>query len=137
MSILFGVFDRFHEGHAFLLTTVRARGAEPIVCIVARDSVVQQAKGGNPERQSEDVRCAVLRQHGVEARLGDEEQGTYAFLRQAPAHWDVCLGYDQQSLGRDLERRMASGELPRRNLWTMPAHRPDELHTSLLYPARV
>lgn len=129
--MVFGVFDRLHEGHRSFLVQARAHGDE-LIAVVARDAVVQKLKGRAPH-QSEEERCARLEQvdEVKNVLLGDEEQGSYKVVTHHEPDI-ICVGYDQDELYRDLRKRMIQGTLPKIRLVRTRAYKPDEFHTSLL-----
>lgn len=124
--MVFGVFDGLHAGHrAFLLAAKKC--GQKLIVVVARDSAVRELKGRAP-RHREAVRAATLRRSGLADRvvLGDQKQGTYGVIKR----WKpdvICLGYDQDTLGADLKKKMSRIPLIR-----MPTHQPNIFKTSLL-----
>jgi FAD synthetase len=108
--LVFGTFDRLHEGHVRFLSEARSFG-DRIVALVARDEFVRAAKSKEP-LHSERERCRRLLERGLveEALLSDQEPGTYRAVRAA-APDVICLGYDQARLKESLERWMAAESL--------------------------
>jgi FAD synthetase len=129
--MVFGVFDRLHEGHRSFLAQAKEYGDEVIV-VVARDTTTLSLKGKIPY-ESEEMRHARLEEmEQVDAAaLGDHQQGGYdVFFRHQP---DIlCLGYDQEGLFQDLKARMDSGIIKEVPIIRLKPHEPERYHTSLL-----
>ena len=136
-TMIFGVFDGLHEGHKYFIEqarqaisphpplTVRGGAEGAIVIVVARDSVVQKLKNKLPQWH-ELKRMEILKQNYPEATvvLGDEEQGRYNVIEVYKP--DVlCLGYDQQALGKDLQGAMERGIVPTLPLVYLKPHKPE------------
>ena len=141
MAIIFGVFDRLHDGHRFFLREVHNllkddEKQKIITVIVTPDVVAEARKGKNINRQSQTVRCQVLKSFcdGLTIVMGDEKEGEYSMLRKKLSSQIICLGYDQQKLLTDLTERMNKCTLPRLSIRIIDSFQPDKLHTSLLYP---
>jgi len=130
-AVVFGVFDWLHEGHRDFLKQALEL-ADVCTVVVARDSAVVELKNKTP-RDSEQVRIANVRtMAGVTgAVLGDSEQGAYKILKKLKPDV-ILLGYDQGRLAQDLGAKMASGALPNIPLVRLKAHKPEELHTSII-----
>lgn len=123
--------DELHEGHRRFLADAKKHGSELIVA-VARDEVVRELKNKTPRHNEEERRAAVARLTAVtRAVLGDREQGTYEVIKKFKPDV-ICLGYDQDGLAEDLEKRMADGEIPRIPLVRLKPHEGERLHTALL-----
>lgn len=129
--MVFGVFDRLHEGHHAFLKQARACGDE-LIAVVARDAMVRELKKKAPQ-QSEEERMNALNENGYVAKaiLGDAVQGSYKVLSASMPDM-LCLGYDQDGLLSDLQKRMERGLIRKIPVVQLKAHKPDILHTSLL-----
>lgn len=132
--LIFGVFDRLHDGHSSFIRQAKELGGEEseLIAVVARDSSVCELKGRAPQ-QPEHERRAVLAMvpeisHAV---LGDTELGSYAVLA---AHKPdiICLGYDQYALLDDLQKRMQISAIPTLPIKMLAPHEPERVHSSLL-----
>ena len=164
MAVVFGVFDRLHDGHRFflrkvqtLLTTTVAEDEDDkkkiITVVITPDSVVDMRKGKNINRQTQTVRCAAIEIFNGELQqqsetvltaliplvplMGDEKEGEYSVLRKKQSEClteIICLGYDQQALLKDLTERMNNGTLSRLPIHIIDSLEPEKLHTSLLFP---
>ncbi|MEK7510183.1 MAG: adenylyltransferase/cytidyltransferase family protein [Patescibacteria group bacterium] len=128
--VVFGIFDGIHEGHRSLFTQAKAHGEELMV-IVGRDKAAFQLKNKKPRYSERERLQLVLREHMADgAVLGDEEQSSYRVLEELnPDH--ICLGYDQQMLGEDLQMWMQrkAKKIP---ISFMEPYQPDVLHSSIL-----
>ena len=107
--MVFGVFDGLHEGHKYFLSEAAQHGT--LIVVVARDLAVQHLKHKTPQ-YTQDERMAAIRNfmHEANVILGDEQPGTYEVVKMhRPAM--ICLGYDQQVLGDDLQAKISSGNV--------------------------
>ena len=107
--MVFGVFDGLHAGHRYFLNQAAKYGKLTIV--VACDASVQNLKNKTP-KHSEEERMAAIHTMMPEATvvLGDERQGTYEVVKNhRPAM--ICLGHDQNELGKDLQNKINSGDV--------------------------
>lgn len=129
--MIFGVFDRLHEGHRDFLRQARARGDE-LVVVVARDRVVRILKGKSPHEDEETRRKRVSEDvHVSFAVLGDEIGGSYGVIAQYEPDI-ICVGYDQDMLAADLETRMRNGEIAAIPVIRLKPHEGEKFHSSLL-----
>ncbi len=127
--LVFGVFDGIHEGHKQFLKQAKACG-DYLVVTVARDGAAEQLKGAYPCLPI-GVRVEYVRasEYADEVVIGDVKPGSYEVLKKyRPAV--VALGYDQQALREDLEKR--KGEFG----WdfeikVMEPHQPEKFHSSV------
>ncbi len=128
--MVFGVFDRLHDGHRFMLREAAKLGE--VTAVVARDEAVQRLKG-RACRENEQARMEKLRRENLAAKvvLGDAEEGSYAVIKSEEPDL-IALGYDQDALEADLLDKMVSGAAPETGLTRLPAFHPDKLHSSIL-----
>ncbi|TSC60033.1 MAG: glycerol-3-phosphate cytidylyltransferase [Candidatus Peregrinibacteria bacterium Greene0416_62] len=91
--LVFGTFDRLHQGHEFVLHEGLKRGELHVV--VARDSTVKRIKGRSAE-QSEQERVDAIQKKFPKANvvLGDNENYLKPVRTIDPDL--VLLGYDQK-----------------------------------------
>jgi len=127
--LVFGVFDLLHPGHLAFLRTAQKFGGELII-VVARDRVVQRIKKRLP-RESQLVRLANIKKIlGVtRAILGDERAGAYTAIKRYHPHV-IALGYDQNELLRDLEKRIKRGVLPSAQLVQLESYESHRFKSS-------
>jgi FAD synthetase len=128
---VFGVFDRLHPGHLYLLYHARILGDE-LVAILARGETVKKFKGHAPH-DSERTRLRKVRDTKLvtKAVLGDKEQGNYEVLKKIKPDI-IAVGYDQKELLKDIKSRIQSKELPKIKMVKLKAYKPQKHHTSLL-----
>jgi cytidyltransferase-like protein len=132
--MVFGVFDRLHPGHLYLLYHARLKGKE-LVAVIARDASVKKLKGAMPE-WSQRKRMSAVKATGLVTKviLGDLKEGTYAVVKKHKPDI-ICLGYDQSRLKKDLEQKMAKGSgsnrLPKIPLYTLKPYKAEVFHTSI------
>ncbi|MBM3257064.1 MAG: adenylyltransferase/cytidyltransferase family protein [Candidatus Liptonbacteria bacterium] len=130
--LVFGVFDGLHEGHKQFLKQARAQG-DYLVALVARDTVAEGLKGIYP-RLPILVRMEHLKssEYVDEVVMGDRLGENYVmFRKQRPAV--VALGYDQQPLKEDLEKRQQGKEFDWEfEIKVMEPHEPEKFHSSIL-----
>ena len=129
--MIFGVFDRLHEGHISFVQQARVHGDE-LIAVVARDEMVRVLKGKTPQ-QTHDERIAALARLPEISRavLGDETQGTYEVIAEHKPD-TICLGYDQHVLAEDIHTQMRSSVIPFIPIQRLIAHESQKFHTSLL-----
>lgn len=122
--LVFGVFDKFHEGHKHFLNQAKAHG-DKLVVVVARDEVVRKLKGKMPDWK-QDARMEHIRAFDPDAVvvLGDSEPSSYTVLKTHEPDV-VCLGYDQSALRHDLEVYMKKGEIAQVKITELKPHKPE------------
>jgi FAD synthetase len=105
--LVFGTFDGIHRGHEFFLRSAKSRGTELVVA-VARDAHITELKKRKPRihegRRLETVKALP---GVVQARLCDEEFGTFHTVEEIAPDL-IVLGYDQQALEKALLSWMES-----------------------------
>ena len=104
-SLVFGTFDTIHPGHEYFLKEAHHFGQRLIV-VVARDSFVCSFKKKNP-LHDEIRRLHFIQSHELvtTACLADEQIGTFTVLDKFTPDV-ICLGHDQDALGRSLQHWM-------------------------------
>jgi cytidyltransferase-like protein len=128
--LVFGVFDGLHDGHRSLLEQAKACG-EYLIAVVARDMVAEELKESFPCLPVQ-VRIEHLRGLGIadEVVSGDKAQGTYEVVRKYKPDV-IALGYDQERLKNDLEKRR--GEFNWNiELKVMEPYKPEKFHSSIV-----
>ena len=128
--LVFGTFDRLHEGHNAFLQQARELGDELVVCL-AQDDMVRRLKNHDPDHSYELREAALRLVQGVTNVIpGDREIGTYACMTAAKPDL-VAFGYDQQTLADDFRRwqQVTGDETP---TVVLQPYRPDVYKTSLL-----
>lgn len=119
--MVFGVFDRLHEGHRAFLYHARKQGSK-LIAVVARDSFVRGFKKKNPV-WSEDKRLAAVQELPAvdRAELADEITSSYGVIEKFKPD-AIMLGYDQIALGRDLRKHMQAMSVRKTPMVWMPAY---------------
>ncbi len=127
----FGVFDGLHEGHIHMLQEARKYG-DYLVVAVTQDQVVEQLKQ-RKTRNNLDGRIAALKDLAIadEVVAGDPVIKSWQVL-QSYQPQVIALGYDQSRLKEALEEAKSQFSFPTRVV-VLSSHRPDELHSSLLF----
>lgn len=126
--IIFGVFDKLHEGHRFLVAEAKKYG--DVTAIVARDMAVLRLKG-RFTLENETERVENLKKILNNAVLGDENDGEYKVLQKINSDI-ICFGYDQMELKKDIENKIKNGKLTKMELVVLPSFKPEIYHTSLM-----
>jgi FAD synthetase len=106
--LVFGTFDRLHEGHLRFLSAARAHG-DRLVVLVSRDQFVRGFKKKEPAFP-EELRRRRLVERGLadEAYLSDPVPGSYEMVKSIRPDL-ICLGHDQERLRESLYDWMADG----------------------------
>lgn len=130
--LIFGVFDGVHDGHLSFIYEARKHG-DHLVAIVARDSMVEKMKGKLPKyNEVERIKNLLETPEIDRVLLGDVEMSTYNILKEVNPDI-VFLGYDQQFLYDDLEKKIKEGYLNKEiELILGTPHKPDTHHSSIL-----
>lgn len=128
--LVFGTFDKLHEGHRAFLKQAKALGSHLIVNL-AQDGIVEQLKGKNPSQSLSERQKSLEELEEVNQVIGgDMELGTYTSV--ASIQPDViALGYDQDALKGDLESWLDSQNI-NAEIVTLKPYKPETYKTSLL-----
>lgn len=128
--LVFGTFDRLHEGHKKFIEQAAEAGEELVAC-VSRDETVRTLKGRDPDQSMKERMNQLAKLDKVDKVIeGDLELGSYdCILNIKPGV--IALGYDQDALQEDLRRWMkkTGTDIP---LITIDPHKPEIYKTSLL-----
>lgn len=128
--VVFGIFDGIHDGHRDFFRQAKEYGEE-LIAVVGRDESAIRLKNKKP-RHTESERLAFVagEQMVDKAVLGDRKLSSYSVLVRCNPDV-ICLGYDQQALGKDLDKWMK--ETGRRiPLHYLQPYHSDSFHSSLL-----
>ena len=129
--LIFGVFDGIHDGHRYFINEAKKKG-DHLVAVVARDSIVEKIKGKPPVNNEIERIKKLLEIPEIDlVFLGDGEMGVYNVIKEVKPDM-IFLGYDQNDLKKDLEKRIKSGELEKMEISVCASYRPEELHSSIL-----
>ncbi len=91
--MIFGTFDHLHDGHRFLVSQARARGA--VVVVVATDPNVQRIKG-HSSLQSSDQRMTVLQSEFPDLKVIAGALGDFLAPIRTEKPDLLLFGYDQK-----------------------------------------
>ena len=144
--LVFGTFDRLHEGHLNFFKQAREAGDPSLysgqvylVAVVGRDSTVERVKKKLP-KQDQFERLLAVQKCGLvdEARLGNEGVSVYKVLEEVKPDI-ICLGYDQFAFVDRLEEKIkemglkshstSSGQVEIKKL---KPYKPEIYHSSIL-----
>ena len=120
MDICFAIFIDIHRFLIYnnVMVDIPIRITQKVLIIEDDQDLAKMYKN-----HLEGVGCQVL--HVDDGRKGFE-------TAKAEKPDVILLGYDQGRLAQDLGAKMASGALPNIPLVRLKAHKPEELHTSII-----
>ena len=126
----FGTFDCFHFGHESYLKQAKDRG-DYLVVVVARDKTVKELKGALPGK-SEKERLKIVKEAGLadDVWLGDLKDKWKVIREYRPDI--ICLGYDQHSFEKNLQKGLAEMGLGDTKIVRMEAFHPERYKSSIL-----
>ena len=128
--VVFGIFDGVHDGHRDFFQQARDYGDELIV-IVGRDKISELLKKKVPKHSETERIDLIAKEELVDsAVLGDEKLSTYGVLSSLSPEV-ICLGYDQQKLGEDLQNWIQKNK-KQIQIHYLKSYRNNTLHNSLL-----
>ncbi len=128
--LVFGTFDRLHEGHLNFFKQAKEHG-DHLVVVVGRDSTIVKTKG-RPPKSSEQERLKVVQDCGLadEARLGNEGNNPYKVIEEIKPDI-ICLGYDQTHFVDKLQVKIKEMGL-NIEIKRLKAYKPEIYHSSIL-----
>ena len=128
--VVFGIFDGIHAGHRDFFRQAKEYGDELIV-IVGRDKIAELLKNKKPKYSETKRIDFVAKEELVDsAVLGDEKLSTYGVLSSVNPEV-ICLGYDQQKLGENLQNWIQKNKKQIQVHYLKP-YQNDTFHNSLL-----
>ena len=103
-AIVFGVFDKLHEGHKHFLVDA-ARECDKLTVVLARAKAVKILKK-RPPKQSFNARKKAILKFNPRLHVVPSEHtiGTWKILDRLKPDM-VLLGYDQKEIARELKKR--------------------------------
>jgi len=129
--LVFGVFDGIHEGHLSFISDAKKQG-DQLIAIVARDIVVEKLKNKLPLYNEVQRIKALLEVQDIDlVLLGDPEIGTYNILKEVKPDI-VFLGYDQDTLFEDLNKKIKNGSFTEIEIVRGDSHNPEIFHSSII-----
>lgn len=129
--VIFGVFDRIHQGHLQFIKQAKKQGGK-LVVIVARNDMVKKLKGKIPLDDEFKRLDIISKIDGIDlAFLGDKKQGIYDVLKKIKPDI-IFLGYDQKDLFDDISKKIKTGYLNKVELVIGKSYKPKLFHSSIL-----
>lgn len=129
--LVFGTFDKLHEGHRSFLSQAKNLGSHLTVCL-AQDSIVEALKQKKPSESLLERQTALESVDHVDQIIaGDTELGTYRCITKS-APDIIALGYDQEALKQDLQKWLKTQNLEI-ELVSLNSFKPETYKTSLLH----
>ena len=122
--MVFGVFDIFHPGHEYFLSEAESRCNELIVVVTVSEVVSLLKK--LPPKNPYELRASSVKKYNSKYIVipGDSTVGGWKVLKDN--QFDIILlGYDQQSIARELDRLGVPYEF-------LDSHMPEVYKSSLL-----
>lgn len=125
----FGVFDGLHDGHRAFLREARSCG-DCLIVAVARDEASEAIKGRFPSLPLS-LRIRDIKESGIadEVVAGDSAAGSYSIIKKVKPIV-IALGYDQEKLKTDLEKRRNEIGV-NFEIKVMKPYEPEKLHSSI------
>jgi FAD synthetase len=128
--MVFGVFDKLHEGHRVFLRTARAHG-DRLVVAVAPDEIVMALKDHAPaEPLTARMQAIIDEQLADEVLAGDKELGTWEIVKQVKPDV-IALGYDQKELGEAIRDAVKAMDM-QIEFHAINSHEPERFKSSLM-----
>ena len=130
-TLFFGSFDGLHQGHRDAFRQAAELG-DRLHVVVARDQVVQQQKGREPQ-QSEQARLAAVQADPrvSEAELGGVSPDDYQLLGELTFE-TLAVGYDQPPDDATIRQLLAAHDKPEVRLVRLQPFKPDTYKSSKL-----
>ncbi len=131
--LVFGTFDRLHNGHLNFLRQAKKYG-NYLTIVVARDSTVKRLKKHLPF-QKEKTRLKTLQKSKLadEVLLGNKNNPFKIIKKIEPDI--ICLGYDQKTFTAELPEELKRMDLKTKIIRLKP-YRPRKYHSSIINPAK-
>ncbi len=128
--MVFGTFDRVHEGHRHFLNEAKKLG-DILIAIVAPDEHVRRFKHHAP-RFTLDERIHGIQKENIAdfVQAGDEMIGSWSVVFEHEPDV-IALGYDQDGLGSALEDVLSHFPKPV-EIVKMKAYKPEIYRSGLL-----
>ncbi|MBU4315242.1 adenylyltransferase/cytidyltransferase family protein [Patescibacteria group bacterium] len=109
-ALVFGTFDRLHEGHINLFEQIKNQGYSIIVCL-ALDEIVRQRKGMSPVQGFNDRMQVIKSIKGITKVIkGDLIEGKFTAIKLEKPNV-IAIGYDQTELKLAIQTWLKSNKL--------------------------
>lgn len=129
--LVFGTFDRLHDGHHAFLEFAKSVG-DRLIASVAEDSVVLSMKGRSPfQTMNERIECLVKMNLVDEAVSGDLTIGNWTAIYDFTPD-TIVVGYDQTDLKNALEEFRKENDF-KFDIVVAPSHEGHKYHTSIIH----
>lgn len=124
-ALVFGVFDRLHEGHKHFLTQALQK-CDKLIVVVAQSEIVEILKKRKPKQSLEERMNAIeTYDMRIQPVPGDSVLGSWEVLRMYRPNL-ILLGYDQKGIAEELAKQNVQFEF-------LIAHMPEKYKSSLLH----
>lgn len=129
--MVFGVFDRIHDGHRQMLKQAKSLG-DCLIVVVAQDHIVKELKGHKPYFNLDERLAHLKTENGIDKILiGDDKNGTWLVVKINKPNI-IALGYDQLALYENLKFHLKEESNHKPDIVMLSAYRADDLHSSIL-----
>lgn len=129
--LVFGTFDKLHDGHLSFLRQAREHGK--LTVVVTRDSNVKKIKKKKPA-QNERKRVTNVKKFADKVMLG-EKKVTYRLIKKINPDL-ICIGYDQKPTIAQARKILERLGMKNVKLKKMKPHKPKFYKSSLLNELR-
>lgn len=102
--MVFGTFDLIHPGHVHFLEQAKKLG-DTLTVVIARDETVLKVKGHAPVHSAPE-RQNLVEKLGVASKVIIGGSGDKFQVVRDESPQIIALGYDQQSIVEDLEKKV-------------------------------
>jgi len=127
--MVFGTFDGLHEGHLDFFEQAREHG-DYLIAVAGRDENIKKIKGHFPKKRERERFTELQKCNLVNKPVLGYDDDPYRVIETLKPDV-ICLGYDQESFSKDLEKELKSRGLEIEVL-RMKAFKPDKLHSSII-----
>jgi cytidyltransferase-like protein len=124
--MVFGTFDLIHPGHVHFLEQAKKLG-DTLTVVIARDETVLKVKGHLPIHSAQE-RQSLVEKLGIASKVLIGGSGDKFQVVRDESPQIIALGYDQQSIVEDLEKKV--GE--RVQIVRLVGLKPDQYKSSKL-----
>lgn len=105
-AMIFGVFDRLHPGHIFLINKAKDY-AENLVIVLAQNKSVINIKGYSPTLSIVERKKEIKKKFpNTKIIYGDKNKGSWNVIKKEKPDV-IILGYDQKKLFQELKKEKA------------------------------
>jgi FAD synthetase len=127
--LLFGTFSGIHKGHINLFKQAKKYGAY-LTVVISRDRTVKKVKKKLPF-QNEEERLRKLKKLRLinEVKLG-YKNNPYRIIKEIKPDV-ICLGYDQKTFTKGLNRQLAKMGL-KTKVCRLKPYKPGKYHSSII-----